>query len=91
VDVVACAKSGAEALELAASLAPDVALVDIELGGEDGIPLCGELAARAPSMRLVLISSHERDDLGDLVAQGPAAGFLPKTALGARAIARLLG
>ena len=90
VDVVACASSGDAALRLARTLAPDVALVDIELGDEDGILLSYELAAQAPSTRVVLISSYRSDDLGDLIANSPAAGFLPKTDLGADAIARLL-
>jgi two-component system nitrate/nitrite response regulator NarL len=90
LDIVASASTIAGALDLAGTLAPDIALVDIELGDEDGIELSRELAARAPSTRIVLISSYERDDLGDLIAQSPAAGFLPKTDLGADAIARLL-
>ena len=90
VDVVACASSGDSALRLVRTLAPDVALVDIELGNEDGIVLSHELAAHAPATQIVLISSYLRDDLGDLIAQSPAAGFLPKTDLGADAIARLL-
>src|SRR5262249_25499632 len=36
VEIVATATSGAEALDLATALSPDLALVDIELGEEDG-------------------------------------------------------
>jgi two-component system, NarL family, nitrate/nitrite response regulator NarL len=91
IDVVASAFSRAEALELVAALKPDVALVDVELGEEDGILLSHELAARAPSTRIVLISSYDRDDLAHLIAHSPAVGFLPKNELGAAAIERLLG
>jgi DNA-binding NarL/FixJ family response regulator len=91
VEVVACASSGEGALEMVGAHAPDVALVDIELGDEDGIALSHELSERAPATRVVLISSYERDDLGDLIADSPAAGFLPKIDLDAAAIARLLG
>ena len=48
------------------------------------------LAARAPATRVILISSYGVDDLADLIAHSPAAGFLPKTDLGAAAIERLL-
>jgi DNA-binding NarL/FixJ family response regulator len=89
-DVVACASSGEDAIRLAVTLAPHVALVDIELGDEDGIVLTHELAARAPSTRIVLISSYTRDDLEDLIADAPVAGFLAKPDLGVDAIARLL-
>jgi DNA-binding NarL/FixJ family response regulator len=90
MEVLGCASSGAGALELVGRLAPDLALVDIELGEEDGIELSRELAAREPTTRVVLISSYEQDELGDLVAQSPAVGFLPKTDLDAMAIERLL-
>jgi two-component system, NarL family, nitrate/nitrite response regulator NarL len=90
VEIVGSASSNAEALRLVGALEPDVALVDIELGDEDGIELSQELAARAPSTRVVLISAYERDDLVDLLSNSPAIGFLPKRALGASAIERLL-
>jgi DNA-binding NarL/FixJ family response regulator len=90
IDVVGCASSGKQALELAGTLAPDVALVDISLGEDDGIALTHELAASAPATRVILTSSYEQDELGDLIADSAAAGFLPKTELGAAAIARLL-
>jgi DNA-binding NarL/FixJ family response regulator len=88
--VVGCAQSGDSALRLAGELAPDVALVDVELGEEDGIGLSHQLAARAPATRVVLISSYNGDELGELVAASPAAGFLAKTELGVEAIAGLL-
>jgi two-component system, NarL family, nitrate/nitrite response regulator NarL len=91
MDVVATASSGEKALKLVRKLLPDVALVDIELGEEDGVELSHVLASRTPSTRIVLISSYEQDDLGDTIARSPAAGFLPKTHLGVKAIVRLLG
>jgi two-component system, NarL family, nitrate/nitrite response regulator NarL len=90
VEVLAVAMTVERALDLAGRLGPDVALVDIELGEQDGIVLSRELATHAPSTRVVLISSYERDDLADLLAHGPAAGFLPKTDLGVAAIRQLL-
>jgi DNA-binding NarL/FixJ family response regulator len=91
MDVVACATSSANALRLAGTLEPDVVLVDVELGDEDGIALGNTLASRAPSTRVVLISSYEREELGDAIAHSHAVGFVPKADLGAAAIARLLG
>jgi two-component system nitrate/nitrite response regulator NarL len=90
MEVLAVASSGEHALRLARELGPDVALVDIELGEEDGIELSHVLTTRVPETRVVLISSYERDDLGDVIANSPAAGFLPKTDLGVAAIARIL-
>jgi DNA-binding NarL/FixJ family response regulator len=90
VDVIGIASTSAEALRLAETLRPDVALVDIELDNEDGIELAQELAARTPSTQVVLISSYERDDLSDLIVDSPAVGFLPKPVLSASAIGLLI-
>jgi DNA-binding NarL/FixJ family response regulator len=91
LEIVARASSRDEALELAEALEPDVALIDIVLGDEDGVALTRQLAARVPATRIILISSYGRDDLGELLTGSPAVGFIPKSALGAKAIARLLG
>jgi DNA-binding NarL/FixJ family response regulator len=91
LEVVGCALCRAEALELAEQLQPDVALVDVQLGHENGFEVTRRLAAAAPSTRVILISSHSSDQLGELVADSPATGFLPKPSLGAAAIATLLG
>lgn len=91
IEIVGYAKSGSEALELAVALEPNLALVDIDLGDEDGIELAGKLQARAPATAVVLISTHGPDDLTDEIAESGAAGYLPKGALGAAAIAGVLG
>jgi DNA-binding NarL/FixJ family response regulator len=91
VEVVGRASSGAEALQLAQKLEPDVALVDVQLGGEDGFEVTRRLAATAPLTRVILISSHSKDELAELVRDSSATGFLPKASLGADAIVELLG
>ena len=91
LDVVALAASGADALRLAVQLRPDVALVDVHLGDEDGLEVAQRLATEAPATRVVLISTHPEADLAELVAGTPAAGFLAKTALSASAIVELVG
>lgn len=90
LDVVGRAFSGAEAVRLAHELMPEVILVDVQLGEEDGVDLARRLTALPGSSRVVLISSHSEEELEDLIADSPAAGFLPKAALGAEAILALL-
>jgi DNA-binding NarL/FixJ family response regulator len=90
MEVVACASSSSEAMRLAGTLELDVILVDIELGDESGLTLTQELVAAEPSRQIVLISARERNELADLIATSPAAGFLTKNALSAAAIACLL-
>jgi two-component system nitrate/nitrite response regulator NarL len=89
LEVVGRASDGAGALRLARKLQPDVVLVDVQLGGEDGLEVAGQLAATAQAPRVILISSHSQDELAELIAESPAIGFLPKSALNARSIARL--
>jgi DNA-binding NarL/FixJ family response regulator len=91
LEVVGRALCRAEALEMAERLQPDVALVDVQLGREDGLEVTRRLAATAPATRVILISSHSKEELGELIADSPATGFLPKPALGADAITKLLG
>ena len=91
LEVVGRAVSGAEALRLVERARPDVALVDVQLGDEDGLELTRRLAANAHATPVILISSHSKEELGELIDQSPAVGFLPKPALGADAISELLG
>jgi len=88
-EVVGSATSYQEALQLAETVTPSVALVDVELGDEDGVALARELEARLPSTRVILISAHDPRDL-DLVSVSPDADFISKEALGVDAIKTLL-
>jgi two-component system nitrate/nitrite response regulator NarL len=90
LDVVGGASSGGDALRLAHELAPEVVLVDVQLGEEDGVDLARRLTTVFGSLRVVLISSHSEVELEDLIAESPAVGFLSKTALSADAISALL-
>jgi two-component system nitrate/nitrite response regulator NarL len=90
LEIVGAATASSDALRLAHTLRPDLALVDIELADEDGIELAQALDERVPKTRVVLISAYERDELSELVADSPAVGYLPKSALGAQAITKLL-
>ncbi|WP_328870561.1 response regulator transcription factor [Streptomyces sp. NBC_00287] len=89
VRVVGTARSSAQALARARETAVDVALVDIGLGDEDGFEVARLLADRVPTV--LLISTHAREDFQELIAASPARGFLPKSALSARAIREALG
>jgi two-component system, NarL family, nitrate/nitrite response regulator NarL len=90
VEIVGTATSGLEALDLAVALSPDLALVDVELGEEDGVALVGELRSRSPATRVVLISTYGRDEMQDLVSTSSAVGFLPKSRLSGDAVRDLL-
>jgi DNA-binding NarL/FixJ family response regulator len=92
MDVVGTASSQEEALQLAEELHPDVVLVDISLGAESGFEVTRRLVHHFPDLRarVVLISTRDQDDFADLIAASPAAGFLPKNLLSARAVCDLV-
>jgi DNA-binding NarL/FixJ family response regulator len=91
LQVVGRATSSEDGVRLAQALEPDVALVDIQLGEEDGLEVTRRLSTGARTTPVVLISTHSQDELAELIEDSPAVGFLPKTALSAAAIADLLG
>jgi DNA-binding NarL/FixJ family response regulator len=91
VTIVGTASRSAEALRMAAALRPNVVLVDIRLGNEDGFELARRLAeSNGSTMTVVMISTADEGDYADLVAESPAAGFLAKTELSAEGIHRSL-
>jgi two-component system nitrate/nitrite response regulator NarL len=90
VEVVGRASSGDEALRLVRRLSPDVALVDVELGDEDGIELARQLTSSGSPAIVILISLRDRNELTELMAGSGAAGFLRKDALDARAVTELI-
>ena len=86
IDVAGVASNGEEALRLATELRPDVTLIDIDLGVEDGIAIAQRLADSdgRPAGKLILISTHFEDEFADLIQASPAIGFVPKSDLSAR-------
>ena len=94
--VVGVASSIAEALRQARALRPDLILVDIGLGDESGFDLARLLTrdgqgGQKVRAEVILISSYAETDYAQLIAESPAAGFLAKSELSARAIGRILG
>ena len=62
VEVVGTAASGAEAIELAGSLLPDVILMDINMPDMDGITATERLSAQIPSAAVVMMSVQGEAD-----------------------------
>ena len=86
LDVVGTASDSAEAIRLVTELHPDVTLVDIELGDEDGFELAQRLHTISGASKVILVSTHAEEDLAHLIERSPALGFIPKTRLSAQAI-----
>lgn len=92
ITVVGVATTSAEALRCVQEVRPDVTLVDVDLGAENGFELAVQLyesGLPAPSP-VIMISTHNEQDFADLIAASPAVGFVAKMALGASVIRDLL-
>jgi DNA-binding NarL/FixJ family response regulator len=90
LDVVGVASDAAGAIRLATELQPDVTLVDVDLGDEDGFELAERLHAISGAPKVILVSTHAEEDLAHLVERSPTLGFIAKTRLSAQAIRDLL-
>lgn len=79
--VVGTAASGAEALELAGTLRPDVVLCDLRLGeGIDGVGVTAALRERRDPPAVLILTTYDNDsDIARAVLAG-AAGYLLKDA-----------
>ena len=91
--IVGEATNAADAVQRTRELAPDVVLLDIDLGEESGFAVARELSERAPgpAPKIVLISAHPEEDFADLIAESHALGFVAKYELSAGAIVELVG
>ncbi|QUH02892.1 response regulator transcription factor [Saccharopolyspora erythraea] len=78
-EVVGQAASGDEALATALRVRPDVALLDLQLPGPDGIEVARRLAAQLPECRSIIVTSHGRPGYLKSALAAGARGFLPKT------------
>jgi DNA-binding NarL/FixJ family response regulator len=77
IEVVGTASGGAQAIELAGALHPDVTLMDIRMPGVDGLMATRRICADGTS-RVVILTTYGADDhVLDAIAAG-ASGFLVK-------------
>jgi DNA-binding NarL/FixJ family response regulator len=89
-DVVGEAADGLAALSECARVSPDVVLLDVQLPGLDGFGVARELARRAASPRVVLVSSRSRSAYRRRLAQASVCGFLDKAELSGESLGPLL-
>ncbi len=78
IEVVAEASDGHEATRLAAAHQVDVALLDIQMPGSDGLLAAERIAERAPSVRVVMLTTFGEDEYVARALRAGVAGFLLK-------------
>jgi two-component system response regulator DesR len=80
IEVVAEAARGDDAVAQALATQPDVALLDIEMPGLDGLSVASELHARLPACRILMLTTFGRPGYLRRAMESGAAGFLLKDA-----------
>lgn len=79
LDVVAEAGDGAEAVELALALAPDLVLMDVRMPRLDGVEATRRILAGSPSTEVVVLTTFDEDEAVFGALRAGAAGFLLKS------------
>jgi two-component system, NarL family, response regulator DesR len=79
LEIVSVAGSGPEALANAQRHRPDVALLDLQMPGLDGISVAQQLHTSLPSCACVIVTSHGRPGYLKSALAAGVRGFLPKT------------
>jgi DNA-binding NarL/FixJ family response regulator len=78
VEVVGQASNGPAAIELVERLAPDVAVVDLNMPGMSGVEVTRRLHERMPASRVLVVSvSAQEDDVTEAILAG-ASGYVLK-------------
>lgn len=80
LEVVAQARTGAEALDLALAHRPDVVVTDIEMPGLSGLELAAELKRRGSTARIVILTTFARPGYLRRALDAGASGYLLKDA-----------
>src|SRR5664280_1846414 len=82
LDVIAQAASGPEAVAMARLHHPDVAVLDLQMPGLDGITVAEQLHTQLPDCATLIVTSHGRPGHLKRALAAGVGGFLPKTVSG---------
>jgi two-component system, NarL family, response regulator DesR len=78
IEVVAQVGSGDEVLAAARSTQPDVAVLDIDLPGKDGLTLAAELRSAVPACRILILTNLARPGVVRRALDTKVNGFILK-------------
>jgi HlyD family secretion protein len=78
LEIVATADNGKTAIELVDRLKPDIILLDLEMPEMDGISVSKIICQQYPQTKVVILSSHEREDYVTEAIEVGAVGYLFK-------------
>jgi DNA-binding NarL/FixJ family response regulator len=80
IEVVGTAHDGRELVELASSADADVAVVDVDMPGLDGVAAVAELGRRRPGLAVLMLTMHDDDASVRRALTAGARGYVVKGA-----------
>ena len=78
-EVAGEAENGEQGVELAASLHPDLVLMDVQMPGIDGLEATRKIMNAEDPPRVLVMSTHESGDYEGPARAAGAIGFMPKS------------
>jgi DNA-binding NarL/FixJ family response regulator/uncharacterized protein involved in exopolysaccharide biosynthesis len=78
--IVAIAAHGQLAIEKVEKLRPDVVLMDVEMPGIDGISATRIISQRYPKTKVLILTTHDNNQVINMAKAAGAKGYLLKTA-----------
>lgn len=76
--VVGMAKNRAEAISMLDQTNPDLAIVDLNLGQEDGLELIKDFQALRPEIKVLVLSMHDERFYAERALKAGAKGYIMK-------------
>ena len=82
IEIVGEAADGEQAVDLVASVAPDVLLLDVQMPGVDGLAAMEQIAASGAPTRVLMLTTFDLDEYVYRSMRAGASGFLLKDMAG---------
>jgi DNA-binding NarL/FixJ family response regulator len=82
IEIAGVARDGAEALEVAERLAPDLVLMDIGLPALDGVEATRAIHVRTPELPVVMLTGIDERAKAEAALDAGAIGYVQKETLG---------
>jgi len=78
-EVIGEASNGAEALEKAGALQPDVMVLDITMPKMNGLDVCRIIRQRSPAMEVLFVTQHDSPQMMREALSAGAKGYVVKS------------
>ena len=78
IDIVGEADNGKDAVQLVCKLAPDLLLLDLNMPGIGGLEALGQIHARMPAVKVLVVTMHKSDEYLRHALRAGASGYMLK-------------